>query len=148
MFATCVPYDLAGKVNAMAVRLERSDGGVKRRTLAVWRDREEERHRMTLEALADVESRHVIDHQAVQVWADSLGTDKPLPSPAGKWRSDGRARRRDDARIGEKLEAYQPREVRRLIVGNYELRYEIAAGTIFILRLWHCRESRGFRSEE
>ena len=54
----------------------------------------------------------------------------------------------DHPRIGEKLEAYEPREVRRIIVGNYELRYEIAAGTIFILRLWHCREIRSFESEE
>jgi plasmid stabilization system protein ParE len=46
-------------------------------------------------------------------------------------------------RIGEKLDAYQPREVRRIIVGDYELRYELQAGTIFILRLWHCRENRG-----
>jgi plasmid stabilization system protein ParE len=45
-------------------------------------------------------------------------------------------------RLGEKLEAYEPREVRRIIVGDYEMRYEIAAGTIFILRLWHCRENR------
>jgi plasmid stabilization system protein ParE len=45
-------------------------------------------------------------------------------------------------RIGEKLEAYETREVRRIIVGNYELRYEIAPGTIFILRLWHSREDR------
>lgn len=51
-------------------------------------------------------------------------------------------------RIGEKLEAYEPREVRRIIVGDYELRYEIAAATIFILRLWHCRESRSFESGE
>ncbi|MHA3790503.1 hypothetical protein [Sphingomonas sp. YL-JM2C] len=28
----------------------------------------------------------------------------------------------DYPRIGEKLEAYAPREVRRIIVGNYELR--------------------------
>ncbi|WP_070932654.1 type II toxin-antitoxin system RelE/ParE family toxin [Edaphosphingomonas haloaromaticamans] len=54
----------------------------------------------------------------------------------------------DYPRIGEKLEAYEPREVRRVIVGNYEMRYEIAAGTIFILRLWHCRENRSFESEE
>jgi plasmid stabilization system protein ParE len=54
----------------------------------------------------------------------------------------------DHPRIGEKLEAFEPREVRRIIVGNYELRYEIAAGTIFILRLWHCRENRSFESEE
>ena len=48
----------------------------------------------------------------------------------------------DYPRLGEKLEAYEPREVRRIIVGNYEMRYEIAAQTIFILRLWHCRENR------
>lgn len=51
-------------------------------------------------------------------------------------------------RIGEKLTAYEPREVRRITVGNYELRYEIAAGTIFILRLWHCRENRSFEPGE
>jgi plasmid stabilization system protein ParE len=54
----------------------------------------------------------------------------------------------DYPRIGEKLEAYEPREIRRIIVGNYELRYEIAVGTIFILRLWHCRENRNYGSEE
>ena len=47
-------------------------------------------------------------------------------------------------RIGEKLEAYEPREVRRILVGDYELRYEIAASTLFVLRLWHCRENRNF----
>lgn len=51
-------------------------------------------------------------------------------------------------RIGEKLQAYEPREVRRIIVGDYEMRYEIAAGTIFILRLWHCREARSLEAEE
>lgn len=54
----------------------------------------------------------------------------------------------DYPRIGEKLEAYEPREVRRIIVGHYEMRYEIASATIFILRLWHCRENRSFNSEE
>jgi plasmid stabilization system protein ParE len=52
----------------------------------------------------------------------------------------------DYPRIGEKLEAYEPREVRRIIVGHYELRYEIADATIFILRIWHCRENRSFES--
>jgi len=50
-------------------------------------------------------------------------------------------------RLGEKLEAYEPREVRRIIVGNYEMRYQIVKGTMFILRLWHCRETRGFQLE-
>lgn len=54
----------------------------------------------------------------------------------------------DYPRIGEKLEAYEPREVRRIIVGNYELRYEIADATIFILQLWHSRENRNFEPED
>lgn len=45
-------------------------------------------------------------------------------------------------RLGERLDAYQPREVRRIIVGDHELRYEIASATIIVLRLWHCRERR------
>jgi plasmid stabilization system protein ParE len=52
----------------------------------------------------------------------------------------------DYPRLGEKLEAYEPREVRRIIVGHYELRYESAGGTIIILRLWHCRENRSFEA--
>jgi len=31
--------------------------------------------------------------------------------------------------------------VQRIIVGNYELRYEIADATISILHFWHCREN-------
>jgi plasmid stabilization system protein ParE len=54
----------------------------------------------------------------------------------------------DFPRIGEKLEAYEPREVRRIIVGSYEIRYEIADATIFILRLWHSRENRTFDGTE
>lgn len=45
-------------------------------------------------------------------------------------------------RIGEKLEQYEPREVRRILVGNYEIRYEIQDTTISVLRLWHAREDR------
>ena len=45
-------------------------------------------------------------------------------------------------RIGEKLEEFEPREVRRILVGHYEMRYEIRESTIFVLRLWHTREDR------
>ena len=51
-------------------------------------------------------------------------------------------RLRQFPRLGEKIDAYEPREVRRLIVGNYEMRYELSAGDIFILRIWHSRENR------
>jgi predicted transcriptional regulator len=78
-----VPLSLAKKVDKLAERLERSRGWVVKQALSAWVEQEEERHRLTLEALADVDAGRVIDHQAVQAWADSLGTDKPLPPPRG-----------------------------------------------------------------
>jgi predicted transcriptional regulator len=72
-----VPLDLAEKVDAMASRLERSRGWVMQQALAAWVHQEEERHRMTLEALEDVDVGRVIDHPTIQEWADSLGTDQP-----------------------------------------------------------------------
>jgi plasmid stabilization system protein ParE len=45
-------------------------------------------------------------------------------------------------RIGEKVEEFEPREVRRILVGHYEMRYEIQESTIYVLRLWHTREDR------
>lgn len=45
-------------------------------------------------------------------------------------------------RLGERLEEFDPREVRRILVGHYEMRYEIQHSTIYVLRLWHTREDR------
>ena len=47
-----------------------------------------------------------------------------------------------NTRIGEQLFQFAPSEVRRILVGQYEMRYEIADDTIYILRLWHTRERR------
>jgi len=44
--------------------------------------------------------------------------------------------------IGETLDEFQPREVRRILVGHYEIRYEIQEPTIYVLRIWHTREDR------
>lgn len=76
-----VPQSLADKVDQMAARLERSRGWIVKQALAAWIDQEEERRRLTLEALADVDAGRVIDPQAVQAWANSLDTDNPLPLP-------------------------------------------------------------------
>jgi predicted transcriptional regulator len=76
-----VPLPLAEKVDQIAARMERSRGWIVKQALSAWVDQEEERRRMTLEAMADVEAGQVIDHQSVQAWADSLSTDKPLPVP-------------------------------------------------------------------
>lgn len=48
----------------------------------------------------------------------------------------------DQPRIGERLDEFETREVRRLLVGHYELRYEINIDTLYVLRIWHTRERR------
>lgn len=76
-----VPLPLAEKVDRMAERLERSRGWIMKQALSAWLSQEEERERLTREALADVDAGRAIDHQTVQDWADSLGSDAPLPLP-------------------------------------------------------------------
>ncbi len=76
-----VPVQLAEKVDQMAARLERSRGWVMKQALSAWVEQEEERYRLTLEALEDVDIGRVIDQQSVQAWADSLDSAEPLPVP-------------------------------------------------------------------
>jgi plasmid stabilization system protein ParE len=45
-------------------------------------------------------------------------------------------------RIGERLPRYPHREVRRIFIGDYELRYEVTGTRLLVLRLWHTREAR------
>ena len=44
--------------------------------------------------------------------------------------------------LGVPLDKFVPRDVRRVIVGDYEVRNEVVDSTIYILRLWHAREDR------
>lgn len=76
-----VPIPMAEKVDELADRLERSRGWIVKQALSSWIAQEEERDRLTREALADVDARRVTDHHAVQAWAESLNTDEPLPLP-------------------------------------------------------------------
>ena len=76
-----MPASLVNMVDKLAQRLERPRAWVVKQALSAWIAQEQERHRLTLEALADVDERRVIGHQAVQAWADSLSTKKPLPTP-------------------------------------------------------------------
>ena len=45
-------------------------------------------------------------------------------------------------RMGEQLFEFAPRDVRRILVAHYEMRYELQDSTIYVLRLWHTREDR------
>ena len=44
--------------------------------------------------------------------------------------------------LGATLDEFAPRDVRRVIVGDYEMRYEYTPTKIYILRLWHAKEDR------
>jgi predicted transcriptional regulator len=76
-----IPLSMADKVDQLAARLERSRGWIMKQALSAWIAQEEERDRLTHEALADVDAGRMIDHLAVQAWADSLGTDQLLSVP-------------------------------------------------------------------
>ena len=79
-----VPKPLAQRVDKVAAQIERSRGWIVKQALTAWLDQEEERHRLTLEALADVDAGRVVAHEAVQAWAQSLGRGrKPRPPRAG-----------------------------------------------------------------
>ena len=76
-----VPVQLAERVDQLAARVGRSKDWIVKEALAAWVNREEERGGLTHAALADVDAGRVIDHQTVQVWADSLSSETPLLVP-------------------------------------------------------------------
>jgi plasmid stabilization system protein ParE len=45
-------------------------------------------------------------------------------------------------RLGERLPGFGDREVRRVLVRKYEIRYEVARSDLYILRVFHSREDR------
>jgi len=81
------------KLEALAVRLERSCVRLLTQALAGSIDQAQGRRQLTLEALADVDSDRLVAHEAVQVWAESLDTDTPVPltcpCPSPSWGRQG-----------------------------------------------------------
>lgn len=45
-------------------------------------------------------------------------------------------------RLGARLPGFGAREIRRIVVGDYEIRYELAETDVFVLRIFHTREDR------
>ena len=74
-----VPLPLAQKVDELAARLERSRGWIMKQALTAWVDQEEERRRLTLEALDDVDAGRVVDHSVIEAWAAQLNASAPEP---------------------------------------------------------------------
>ena len=45
-------------------------------------------------------------------------------------------------RLGERLPGFADREVRRVLVRGYEIRYEVSGANLIVLRIFHAREDR------
>lgn len=72
-----LPVELADKVDELAGRMERSRGWIVKQALLDWVAVEEERRRLTLSALEDVEAGRTVPHEDVARWAATLPTDDP-----------------------------------------------------------------------
>lgn len=81
-----IPEELAEKVDRYAESMERSRAWIVKQALSNWVDWEEEKLRRTREGLADVDAGRLIEHEDMLAWANSLGTDKPLPPPVPRKR--------------------------------------------------------------
>jgi predicted transcriptional regulator len=76
-----VPLPLAQRVDQLAARFDRSRGWIMKQALEAWVDQEEERSRLTRDAMDDVDNGRFVDHEAVVAWSASLNTKTPLPVP-------------------------------------------------------------------
>jgi len=81
VLTTHIPEELAEKVDRYAESMERSRAWIVKRALANWVDWEEEKTRLSLEALARADEIGTIPQEEVAAWARSLRTDNPLPRP-------------------------------------------------------------------
>lgn len=72
-----VPIPLAEQVDELAAKLDRSRGWVVKQALAAYVEREAERYKKTVEALAEVDAAVGVSHTEVKAWAAALGADKP-----------------------------------------------------------------------
>ena len=67
-----LPVELATKLDGLAERLDRPKGWIVKEAIASYVALEEERRRMTLEALADVKAGRTHPHAEIAGWAQSL----------------------------------------------------------------------------
>ncbi|MGH9576836.1 MAG: CopG family ribbon-helix-helix protein [Terriglobales bacterium] len=75
MVTSHLPADLAKKLDGLAERLDRPKGWIVKEAIASYVALEEERHRLTLDGLADVDARRTVEHAEIEAWADGL--EKP-----------------------------------------------------------------------
>jgi predicted transcriptional regulator len=76
-----LPAELATKVDELAAELDRPMDSIVTEALSAWVQREEKRHHLILEGLADVDAGRLIDDSEIEAWIKGLETDIHLAAP-------------------------------------------------------------------
>lgn len=76
-----LPIEMAESVDSWAEKHGRTRSWLVREAVGQFLARENERDRLIREALDAVDAGQLISHEDMVAWAESLGTDKPLPPP-------------------------------------------------------------------
>jgi predicted transcriptional regulator len=76
-----IPEDLAERLDDYADEMERSRGWIMKQALASWLDWEDEKLRLSREALEEARQVGFIPHEEVVAYFKSLDTNNPLPRP-------------------------------------------------------------------
>ena len=71
-----LPADLAEKLDRLSQRLDRPRGWIVKEAIASFISLEEKRHRLTLEALEDVDAGRTVDHAELEAWAKGVSVRK------------------------------------------------------------------------
>ena len=79
--STEVALDLAARLERLADARGMTNADAMRQAWAEWIGQEEDRDRLTQEALASVAAGRVVADVDVAAWIDSLGTDRAVPRP-------------------------------------------------------------------
>jgi len=85
-----LPAELADKLDGLAERLDRPKGWIVKEALTSYVALEEKRHRLTLEALADVDANRTVEHADIEAWAGRLSKAKRArsrPWSETRWRA-------------------------------------------------------------
>jgi predicted transcriptional regulator len=79
-----LPEELAERLDGFAEDTERSRGWIMKEALQSYLDWEDEKDRLTVEALERAEQVGFIPHDEIVEWARSLSSDSPLPEPKAR----------------------------------------------------------------
>ena len=71
-----LPTELAEKLDGLSERLDRPKGWIVKEAIASFISLEEKRHRLTLDALQDVDAGRTVEHAKVEAWAKGLPATK------------------------------------------------------------------------